>query len=280
MVNVEYQSFCHNAVMVATDEMKAELEKRFSGINLFPQFKQRAEDLEFLDEKYLITEKMKTATPFILYLTRMNRDFLTFLIDIQDIRSPKVYLLNLRFDHKLYRDFGTLFHTELVYNTKDCWVLLLGDILFNSGVPVAHKSLPEKLSMMSDILKRQYTRDDFMNPFYIQLKSFFPYNHLENVNKTTTLQFYPDNPRRYIMEVEFVIEEEKDEEYPDKEYKIVSVEDTPDVYKIYDEDTFVDVISVKTLKESTKLREIFKGVTETTRECTYNKETGEWNLKE
>ena len=86
-----------------------------------------------LKNKHIVNVKTGGA-PYLLYITEINGNDYTFLIDKkikQGYDFPKIFVLNYRFTKDIYK--GTLFETELVRDNNSNWFLLLGDIYLYSS---------------------------------------------------------------------------------------------------------------------------------------------------
>lgn len=260
MNTLKYQTLCDSSVIIPEESLKINISNKINNINLNNRLIRKCKNLKEIDETYLITEKIKNSKKFLLFLTSIDNKKYTVFIDIQDIRDYKYYLLNLRFDSKLYFKMGSLFSGDLTYNDKNCWIFLIDDIHFHCNKNISKIPFGAKIDVISNILKSSYQYDDFMNPFYIQLKSFYLFNHLDTITEDKTLLFYPDNPHKDILILNIIMEEEeKYDNHKVQEYNIIKDDDLPDIYKIYDFDNnFQDILTVKKLSESKYLKELFK----------------------
>lgn len=277
-MNPESLYFCHSKVVVPDENLCKNIKNKLGKVNLINQPYKRCDNLNDIDHFFLVSEKIKHSRNFLLFLTNINNKNYTILVDIDNMFKHKYYLLNLRFDQRLYFKMGTLFTSELVYNDKSCWLLLLNDIIFNSNRCVVNQSLQTKIQMMGDILKNQYNYDDYMNPFFIQIKSYYLFNHLENITGDKTLYFHPENTSKPIYVLNVCEEKKEKEEYETKEYNVVKG-DLPDIYKIYDnQGMFINILTVKKLTESKKLKEFFKDKTQMS--ILLENKNNEWRIVE
>lgn len=273
-MNDKYISFCHNGVMTVPDQIKTEVLNRLKKINLHNRTYKKCTDLNEIDETYLITNELDKSKRHLLFLVNMFNTNYTIFIDISDFYDFKCYSLNLRFDSKLYHDCGTLFEGDLVYNEKKCWLFLISNIYYHISKNVSNYAFGLKLQIISGILKSSYTYDDFMNPFFIQLRSFYLLNHLELVDKDTKLLFFSDNPHKSILILDLKMDENTTEKH-DKEYTVRKGK-YPDLYKMYDDDKFVSILSIKKLSDSKKMTEMFKDKTEHIVKCYF--ENNMWHI--
>lgn len=250
-----YTDFCDSKVLVPDQKLYNLIFKKFSNINLYNQNIKKCTDLNEIDETYLVTEKIDEGKEYFLFLTNVNRNTYSVILNTDDFNTYNMYIIHLRFDIELYKQ-NTLFKGTLAYNTKSCWMFYITDIL-NMGKRNININLKEKINLISDILKNGYVYDDFMNVFYIQLKPFYLLNHLDSLEENKTLMFYPNDTRKSILILKIYMEKEK--EYKSGEYMVVQG-DEPDIYKIYDLDTnkFINILTVKKLKDSKYLNGLFE----------------------
>lgn len=273
-MNDNYISFCHNGVMKVSDKINTEVLNKLKKINLHNRTYKKCTNISEIDETYLITNDISNSKKYLLFLTNVFNTNYTFFIDISDFYNFKCYMLNLRFDSKLYHDYGTLFEGDLVYNEKKCWLYLISNIYYHINKDTSNFAFGLKLQIISNILKSSYTYDDFMNPFFIQMRSFYLLNHLELIDKDTKLLFFSDNPFKSILILDLKIEEEVSNTV-EKEYMIRKGK-YPDIYKMYDNEKFINILSIKKLSDSKKMNKMFEHVTEIKLKCYY--ENNSWHI--
>ena len=113
-----------------------------------------------LKNKHIVNVKSGGA-PYLLYITEINGNDYTFLID-KKIKPgydyPKIYVLKFRFSKEIYK--GTMFETELVRNNNNNWFLLLGDIYLYSSSSLQNTGIIDRINIMHNILEEKYTETD------------------------------------------------------------------------------------------------------------------------
>jgi hypothetical protein len=113
-----------------------------------------------LKNKHIVNVKSGGA-PYLLYITEINGNDYTFLIDKKiklGYDFPKIFVLNYRFSKDVYK--GTLFETELVRDDNSNWFLLLGDIYLNESASLQNTNIIERVNIMHNILEKEYIEND------------------------------------------------------------------------------------------------------------------------
>ena len=134
--------------------------------------------------------------PFLLFLTTVkNRKYCLFIENKGNL-NLKIYSVKFRFSNELYN--GTIFEGELTLNNKQCWIYFINNIYCMNGNVLNCMPLSKRLSTISDIIKKKYKYDEYMNVCHIQIKSYFLYHHLEMLKelkeiKNKKILFIPEN---------------------------------------------------------------------------------------
>lgn len=273
---LEYVDFCKSKVILPSESLKKEIIDKVRNINLTSRLIKRLERIEDINETYLITDYIRTTRTLFLLLTFIDKKRYTIIIDNTNPMEKEYYLTNLRFNSKLYNGFGTLLYGELVYEENKKWLYYLTDIYNHQGKRTIFMSMRQKIDLITDLLKYDYMYDDYLNPFYIQIKPFYLLNHLEAMEEDRSLLFYPDNSNLPVLSLDLKMEVNEEEKKEDKLYTVIKGE-YPDIYKVYDQDTFIDILCVKKLSYSLKLRELFENCTTKQLECYYQNKR--WHCK-
>lgn len=280
-MDINYTNFCFKKVEMVDGPLKEKIIGNVFKNNYLHNIQtvKECKDLSMLNEHYLISENIQNSSVFVLFLTTINKVKYSFMIEYKVFGEVNVYKLFLRFDSFLYDGRGTMFFGDLVFNDKECWNYLISDILFYKGKPVYLDSLYNKITLITDILKKNYVYDDFMNPFHIKLRSFMTLNHIDIdlFSNDTELIFYPNDSRMDKLIVK-IVEEEESKTETQETYLVKKDTELPDIYKIYDSNMlFVDILTVKTITVSKELKKLFSEETELTLELV--NDNNEWFLK-
>ena len=133
-----------------------------------------------LKNKHIVNVKTGGA-PYLLYITEINGNDYTFLIDKKvkiGYDFPKIFVLNYRFSKDIYK--GTLFETELVRDNNSNWFLLLGDIYLYLSSSLQNTNIIERINIMHNVLDEKYTKNDsIICPPMI--KKFFNMSEIQNI---------------------------------------------------------------------------------------------------
>jgi len=271
--------FCHKKAFIPEGFLKKELEKRFDNFRFFPQKIIKTDDIKINDHRVLLTTVAKESMRFILYLTKYNGVNFSILIDYSNIFNLKYYLVVLNFNNKLYRNGGTIFNGELLCNDRNCWIYFVTNIYQCMGDNVFNNSLQTKIKIIFNILKNDYIYDDFLNPFHIQSKGYFPLNRLEMIKKDMTLMLVPENTYDNIYVFDIKVEKEENKKHFEEEIYTVVKGEKSDIYKIYKNNKFLDILYIKTQKESLDIQELFENKKSLELVCSYDSEKKLWYLK-
>ena len=216
--------------------------------------------------QYLLTFKTNGAN-FLLFLTTIYGKQYSFFIHYDNLQNIQIYNVKLRFNYELYYD--TIIDGELLLDNKMNWVFMLNNILYLKGENMNRYLMGQKINILSDILRKQYKFDDFLNHCHLQLRSYFLFNHLEMLSNThnNQLLLIPEKSHNSILSFNI--------KNLDKNQKIITTlslnpnniksasffvqkTDVPDVFELYD-DTYLG--KYQDIKEQNKLKEkLFHGI--------------------
>ena len=243
-----------------------------------PVYKLVENDMYKINSNYLLKVDIKNGIDFKLLLTRFNnKTYNIFIINGPNNRLF-FYSVKFRFDNKLYNN--TLFEGKLGNNEKKCWVYFINDIVYYMNNYTYEDNLSRKINLLSTILKNEYVYDDFLNPCFLQLGSYFTIDHMNFINKNCRLLFVSEyfNMCNFYVDIIFKNKEVKNKNTADR-FFLVKKGDVQDVYLLYDNDIFVDIACINTLEKSLKMRQIFEDKNNVKLEFTYSKYFNKWVLK-
>ena len=248
----------------------------------------------------------------LLMLIKINNINNCYLINYNNIKDIKIYKVILKINNSLFIN-DSIFSGIITYNNRFHTLYLDNIIVLNGDLKFKMK-LSNKLLTLHSILKDYYEYDSFQNPFYITIRSFWPLNHLDYVNKTGKIFFYPDDSYNRIYVHDYKVGEKnkiisnfnykrnsqyfkniheilyfsivdnktnKINKYEDKEieYKVIKDDKLSDIYKLYKDEEFIDILDVYSIDNSQKLNDKFKDSTELKLKCEYNKDRKSWICK-
>lgn len=204
--------------------------------------------------KYLVTT-MDENVMYLLLTTIDNIKYSFFYIAEQN----EFYSVKMRFHKSLYN--GTLIKGDILKNEKECWIYYLSDIYFYKSKYINKSKLSSRIKTIGNLIKNEYIYDDFLNPFHLQLKSYFLLNHIGFIKANTTFLLIPEynNMARYqiILGNETIIEDvQVGGEKSNRKFKIIQT-DLPDVYELYD-NKFHSIACVSKMETSKFLKSLFK----------------------
>jgi hypothetical protein len=235
------------------------------------------------------------GNPYFLYLTKI--DFVNYCIFIdkkiqQGYFYPRMIVTHFHFNDELFED--TVFDGEMIKKTGEKWVFMINDLIVSKGNYLSSLNLVKRLNLLYTILKNDYQSDD-VDVCTLQVKKYFKYDQIETLFKNHIpslkyscrgIYFKPLFLRFRDILVNFddalitkvqrtkykhvknflLIEDTMDTVDPKDTQKIFSTRQkfyvrktsNPDVYDLFKQDnTFVDIACVPTLKLSKYMRSIF-----------------------
>lgn len=235
------------------------------------------------------------GNPYFLYFTRYDDKEIIYFIDKKihpTYQLPRIIIVKGLFDENIFN--GTLIDGEMVccYNSK--WVFLISDIIAYKGEHLIKFQLPERLTILNNMLDNEYTPDNPMDICKYRIK---PYYNLcvDTLNKIQTFDFpfsvrgiyfwaYNFKYKPKLMNIDdnviqtVSIKTKDNNEFTLKTENIKSVikTDLPDVYKVKEDNKY---LSIQSIKDSHMLRDIFKDTSlnfTKSIKCNYSKEFDKW----
>ena len=225
---------------------------------------------------YLLSFKTNGAH-FLLFLTTIRGKKYSLFIHYDNPNDLQIYNVKLRFDNDLYND--TIIEGELLLNDKMNWIFMLNNISYLKGEKINNYFLGQKITILSDILRKQYKFDDYLNHCHLQLRSYFLFNHLEMLSNThnNEILMFPERSNRPILafNIKNLHQNEKiitnlslnpsNEKY--KKFFVLKT-DVPDVFEIYDDEwqnndkklkekLFHGIVCLSTMGQSYYMKKLF-----------------------
>jgi len=228
-------------------------------------------DLE--SNNYLLTFKTD-GSKFLLFLTTIRGKRYSLFISYDNPKDLKIYNVKLRFCRSLYND--TILEGEILLNNKNNYIFMINNILYNRGNYIGNKLLGERISIISDILRKQYKFDDFLNCCHLQMRSYFLINHLEMMSNShnNSLLLIPERVNGYTFSLTITdlsdnqkiisnLSENLDKKEIEKFY--VKKTDMPDVFELYNinvitEENFQGIACIPTKSHSFYMKKLFDDI--------------------
>jgi hypothetical protein len=235
------------------------------------------------------------GNPYFLYFTKYDDKEIIYFIDKKihpTYQLPRIIIVKGLFDENLFN--GTLIDGEMVccYNKK--WVFLISDIIAYKGEHLIKFQLPERLTILNNMLDNEYTADNPMDICKYRIKPY--YNLCVDTLETIQSFKFPFSVRgiyfwaynfKYkpkLMNIDDTVIQTvsiKTKDNPDfalkpDNIKSVIKTDLPDIYKVKEDNKY---LSIQTILQSHMLRNAFKdsnlNFTKSFK-CEYNSEFDKW----
>lgn len=257
-----------------TQDSKYILDKIYDMVDMRPrkvyEFNGKGNLRDLESNHYLLTFKTGGAK-FLLFLTTVNGMKYSLFIHYDDAKNLKVYNVKLRFSQNLYND--TVFDGEILLNDKNNYIFMINDILYTRGKYVGNKLLGERIGIISDILRKHYKFDDFLNCCHLQMRSYFLLNHLEMMSDThnNELLLVPERSNSYTFSIVIKnlsdnkkiitnLSKNSDKKNVNKFY--VKRTDMPDVFELYSSEVikienFCGIVCIPTKSHSFYMKKLF-----------------------
>ncbi len=222
---------------------------------LYERRYEKLQSPEQLDPEYLITVDKPNKIGAILFVTTIyERQYSVFVI------NGIIYCVDLLLDPSLYRgDTGTVFVGELAKRKR--WTFYIGDILFYGGAFVGDWKLSRRLGLVNTIIKKMYRYDMLVDPCTIQMKGYFPYNHVDLIKKNCRLRFVSENNEKaYYCDITI---DGRNKELQDlasqKQQFLVRKTNKTEVYNVINEKSkaIICILGVVSMETSQKLHKLF-----------------------
>ena len=268
-------NFCNfNTIPMNIVDMKHIYNKMYNMVDMkLPQIYKfngngNLQDLE--SNNYLLTFKTSGAK-FFLLLTTINGKKYSLFICYDNPKDLKIYNVKLRFSRDLYND--TIFEGEILLNNKNNYIFMINNILYNKGYYIGNKLLGERIGIISDILRKHYKFDDFLNCCHLQMRSYFLINHLEMMSDShnNELLLIPEriNGYTFSLTIKNLSDNQKiitnlSENVAKKDVNKFYVKRTemPDVFELYEsnnltQDNFRGIACIPTKSYSFYMKKLF-----------------------
>lgn len=222
-------------------------------------------DMDYVKRVPNVVCLRSNGNPYFMYLTQYNDKNMCIFIDkkIQTSYSlPRMVCVPFQIHHSLF--LGTVFDGEMVKDTDDQWLFLINDMVALKGVSISHMNFSERLVALHGVLKSNF-KSSFVDVCAFQVKRYVTFDKIDElVNKfplsytNRGLIFKPLYTK--FQELLFNFDDTMSRVNPvaiDPKLpkKIIIVRGpTIDSYVSKDCDVFV-----RTLENSLKIREMFKG---------------------
>lgn len=237
------------------------------------------------------------GNPYLMYLTYYEDNEIIFFID-KKIQStyqyPRILIGRFMFHKDLFK--GTLFDGEMTRDKNNKWFFIINDIISYKGQHLININLPDRLSICYNILNSEYTPDNNMDICKLLIKQYFNLctNTIDNIlnkNYNYTLRgiyFWAYSlkykPKLYnlddnlIQSVNIPIKDKQEFilKNPPLIIKTLSATDTPDVYRISEDNTYA---CIQTKEQSHMLKQAFKHSTANSSikfKCSFNTKWNKW----
>lgn len=251
--------------------------------NNYPKFLEKnicelTEDsmLQLKEHNHLVTTNY-CGKPYLLYIIELNHKKYCLFCDLnQD--NIEFIMVKFRFNEELYK--GTIFLGEFMKDENNKSIFYIQNIYYYKG-QLYNEFHKKKLNLIYNILTKEYLYDNFMNVCQLSIKPYFLYSHLKNVNnisKIKTLYFIPDNPEYPVLE--YNLDKKQDEKHNDviEKYKVFEMKkgDDVDIYELFENNKYVGVAAVNSLKISKFCRSLFNNRDKVMVKCKYNNDFNKW----
>ena len=229
------------------------------------------------------------GNPYFLYLTKI--DFVNYCIFIdkkiqQGYFYPRMIVTHLHFEDELFLD--TIFDGEMIKQINGKWIFMVNDLIVNKGSYLTNINLVKRLNILYVLLKNEYRQDD-TDVCIIRVKKYFKYDEIETMIKQHIpalkytcrgiylkplfLRFrdilvnFDDTLITKVQRTKFMknfllMDDLQPQQQQQQQQRKLYARKTsnPDVYDLFEQDnTFVDIACVPTLKLSKYMRNVFIG---------------------
>ena len=293
MVHIGEISFCDNtAFNIKSDDLKKQIMETIeSKYNL----RIITKHFDKFDPKYMnninsnphLICVRSNGNPYFLYLTKI--DFVNYCIFIdkkiqQGYFYPRMIVTHLHFEDELFLD--TIFDGEMIKQINGKWIFMVNDLIVNKSSYLTNINLVKRLNILYVLLKNEYRQDD-TDVCIIRVKKYFKYDEIETMIKQHIpalkytcrgiylkplfLRFrdilvnFDDTLITKVQRTKFMknflLMDDLQPQQQQQQRKLYARKTSnPDVYDLFEQDnTFVDIACVPTLKLSKYMRNVFIG---------------------
>lgn len=249
----ESLKFAERNVFLLSKDLQENIMHKFSFYYTQPREMERLTNTSVLESPHLVCEPTKKN--YFLFLTNyMGNKYCIFI----DLEKDKCYFTRFRFEKDLFTD--TVFQGEFIVNKNNKWVFRINDLLALKGQQLNAIHLSDRLKNIKEILDKQYIWDEYMNTCYIDIKPYFTYDFLSELEEVKELWFVPQHMFDPIYFIKFgdnadEVKETK-EEVKERELWLHNTW-KPDLFEVKDDDqNDLGYAYVKSLNDSKELRKI------------------------
>lgn len=241
------------------------------------------------------------GNPYLLYFTKYMDKEIIYLLDKKihpGYVLPRIIIGRGLYNKEIFN--GTIIDGEMV-KSGDKWLFLINDMIAYKGEYLIKKNLPERLSIIYNMLEKEYTEDETMDMYKYMVKRYA--NLCVDTIEKILLEEYPYNIRgiyfwaynlkykpKLINKDDSLIKDViiKSKEVPDfvlkkpESTKIMTLTktDTSDIYNVMDENNEKQGIAcIQDITTSKMVRDEFKEKSANTMvkfKCELNKKWNKW----
>ena len=236
------------------------------------------------------------GNPYFLYFTKYDDKEIIYFIDKKihpTYQLPRIIITKGLFDSNLFN--GTLIDGEMVCSFHKKWVFLISDIIAYKGEHLVKYQLPDRITLINNMLENEYTSDYPMDICNFRIKPYFnlcvdTLNNIENMKfpfSVRGIYFWAYNlkykPKLLNINDTIIqnvtIKTKDNPEFitkPITNIKTIMKTDLPDVYKVKEDNKY---LSIQTITQSHMLRNIFKDTPlnfNKSIECKYSDKFDKW----
>ena len=241
------------------------------------------------------------GNPYYMFLTRINNVNTCIMIDKkiqQGYFLPRMIIVHTMFHNDLFQD--TLIDGEMIRDVNNEWIYSINDMYVYKGNHLVDTNTIKRHNMLYNLLEKEYRQHNDL--FYIQVKRLFPLTELRSVVNEFNHQlkytsrgvifkpmFIKFKDILYNFDDSLIKQNKKTKVGNTNEFietksldnQIFKIKNTqtPDVYQLYQNNSFIGNACVSSLSISKFLSNMFKdsSLHETfTVECTFNSKFNKW----
>ncbi len=264
-------NFAERNVFLLSEELQENIMHKFSFYYTEPRQIERLSNMSVLEQPHLVCEP--TQKNYFLFLTNYMGNKYCIIIDLEDNRC---YYARFRFDKDLFTD--TLFQGEFITTKHNKWIFRINDLLALKGQQLNATDLSERLQRAKQIINEQYTWDEYMNSCQIDIKPYFTYDFLEELENPKELWFVPQHLFDPIYCVKFEEEQISENVKTGQSERELWLHNTfkPDLFEVKDDDqNDLGYAYIKSLNDSKHLRTLIRK-DPVKMKCTWNDRFSKW----
>ena len=131
---------------------------------------------------YVVSVKSSEGNSYYLYCFKHNDVNTCIFIDRKVCKGysyPRMICIKYLFDDCVFNN--TLFEGELIKNGEKDWVYMINDIISYNGTHLTNVNLIKRLSIVGEIVEKNYNHDNVLDICRIQVKKYFDYNDFDMI---------------------------------------------------------------------------------------------------